>query len=105
MPVGMIPPTRAATRVVVYFFRRTIQQQILWLAFSHHIMELFVKAAYHVIFGETKSTDVKLFSFLNDPATWNSLKLDYFRPPVIPKAYMGNCTPSLSLKLQYVLSF
>ena len=59
-------------------------------------MELFVKAAYHELFGDSKSPDVKLFTLLKDPATWNSLELNNFRPPLIPRAYKDNVEPLLS---------
>ena len=36
-----------------------LQRQLVWLACRHHIMELLVKAAYHQVFGDSKSPDVK----------------------------------------------
>ena len=59
-------------------------------------MELLVKAAYHELFGDSKSPVVKLFTLLKDPATWNSLELDNFRPPLIPRAYKDDVEPLLS---------
>ena len=66
------------------------------LACRHHTMELLVKAAYHELFGDSKSPDLKLFTLLKDPATWNSLELNNFRPPLIPRAYKDNVEPLLS---------
>ena len=59
-------------------------------------MELLVKAAYHELFGDSKSPDVKLFTLLKDPATWNSLELNNFRPPLISRAYKDDVEPLLS---------
>ena len=73
-----------------------LQRQFLWLACRHHIMELLVKAAYHQVFGDSKSPDVKLFSILKDPSTWNSLNLVDFRLPTIPQAYKNNVDSLLS---------
>ena len=73
-----------------------LQRQLLWLACRHHIMELLVKAAYHQVFGDSKSPDVKLFSILKDPSTWNSLNLVDFRLPTIPQAYKNNVDSLLS---------
>ena len=66
-----------------------------WGACRHHTMELLVKAAYHELFGDSKSPDVKLFTLLKDPATWNSLELNNFRPPLIPRAYKDDVEPIL----------
>ena len=73
-----------------------LQRQLPWLACRHHIMELLVKAAYHQVFGDSKSPDVKLFSILKDPSTWNSLNLVDFRLPTIPQAYKNNVDSLLS---------
>ena len=73
-----------------------LQRQLLWLACRHHIMELLVKAAYHQVFGDSKSSDVKLFSIMKDPSTWNSLNLVDFRLPTIPQAYKNNVDSLLS---------
>ena len=67
-----------------------------WIACRHHTMKLLVKAAYHELFGDSKSPDVKLFTLLKDPATWNSLELNNFRPPLIPRAYKDDMEPLLS---------
>ena len=45
-----------------------LQRQLLWLACRHYILELLVKAAYQQLFGDSKSSDVKLFSILKDPS-------------------------------------
>ena len=66
-----------------------------WVACRHHTMELLVKAAYHELFGDSKSPDVKLFTLLKDPATWNSLELNNFRPPLIPRAFKDDVKPLL----------
>ena len=71
-------------------------RQLLWLACRHHILELLVKAAYHQVFGDSNSPDVKLFSILKDPSTWNSLNLVDFRLPTIPHAYKNNVDSLLS---------
>ena len=67
-----------------------------WVACRHHTMELLVKAAYHELFGDSKSPDVKLFTLLKDPATWNFLELNNFRPPLISRAYKDDVEPLLS---------
>ena len=64
-----------------------LQRQLLWLACRHHILELLVKAAYHQVFGDTKAPDVKLFSILKDPSTWNNLDLQNFQLPTIPSSF------------------
>ena len=64
-----------------------LQRQLLWLACRHHILELLVKAAYHQVFGDTKAPDVKLFSILKDPSTWNNLDLQSFQLPTIPSSF------------------
>ena len=45
-----------------------LQRQLLWLACRHYILELLVKVAYQQVFGDSKSSDVKLFSILEDPS-------------------------------------
>ena len=47
-------------------FQDILQRQLLWLACRHYILELLVKAAYQQLFGDSKSSDVKLFSILKD---------------------------------------
>ena len=64
-----------------------LQRQLLWLACRHHILELLVKAAYHQVFGDTKAPDVKLFSILKDPSTWNNLDLQNCQLPTIPSSF------------------
>ena len=78
------------------FLQDILQRQLLWLACRHHIMELLVKAADHQVFGDSKSPDVKLFSILKDPSTWNSRNLVDFRLPTIPQAYKNNVDSLLS---------
>ena len=60
-------------------------RQILWLACRHHIGELIVKAAFHTIFGKTKSPVEPICALLKD--SWNSLNTQDILLPAIPVCY------------------
>ena len=59
-----------------------LYQQLLWLACSHHIMELIIGGAFTKIFGVTSGPEVKTFKILK--TSWKTLDLEDIRLPEIP---------------------
>ena len=62
-----------------------LHQQLLWLAYRHHILELIIGGAFTTIFGVTSGPKVTTFKILK--TSWNSLNLGDRRLPDIPSYF------------------
>ena len=72
-----------------------LNRQILWLACRHHIVELVVRAAFHCIFGKTKSPVEPFCTILREK--WSTINTQDILLPNIPPCYANDTSSILEL--------